>query len=73
MFCCPLNWGTESADSQLCVYLTFTLKLFILNVYYVYACVYAWVCTRECRCHRGQKSVSDPLELELQAVLSHHV
>jgi len=29
-----------------------------------------WVCEHACRCHGGQKRASDPLELELQAVVN---
>lgn len=29
--------------------------------------VCVWFCTHECRCPRGQKRVSGPLELEVQA------
>lgn len=47
---------------------------FILKNYFIFVCVCAsiavWVCAYECIACRGQKREVDPLDLELQSVVS---
>ena len=39
-----------------------------------YVCIYACMCITSVHgVHRGQKKVSDPMGLELQMVVSHHM
>lgn len=50
--------------------------LFIKNLFYfmyITSCLLVSMCANACDVPGSQKKVSEPLELELQKVLSHHV
>lgn len=62
-----------SWSSFVLIYLFLKICLFVFYVYECFACIYYMSTTHMCSACRGQKRVLDPLELQLQIFVDHHM
>jgi hypothetical protein len=67
-----LRTSRRAVSAQPLSHLSSPLALFLFSVYGYFSCTYVFV-PHVCSVLRGQKRALDPLEPEIQTVVSHHV